>query len=106
MARRTKDAPTGRVTPKGTVPAKTKTGSSGSGRVTPQQSGRYTPPTPVEYKASPRWLPVLILGLLLLGMITILTNYLGLLPGGAKNAYLLVGLAFITGGFIAATRYR
>ena len=44
--------------------------------------------------------------LLGLGIIVILTNYLGLLPGGAKNAYLLVGLGLITGGFITATRYR
>jgi len=33
-------------------------------------------------------------------------NYLGLLPGGAKNGYLFVGLGFITCGFITATRYR
>jgi hypothetical protein len=46
------------------------------------------------------------LAFLILGMLTILANYLGLLPGGAKNAYLLVGLALITAGFITATRYR
>jgi hypothetical protein len=39
-------------------------------------------------------------------MAVILLNYLGVLPGGAKNAYLLVGLGLITLGFIAATRYR
>ena len=96
MARRTKDAP-GRVTPKGGTRA---------GRVAPPASGRYTPPVPKEYKESPRWVPVLLLAFLILGMLTILANYLGLLPGGAKNAYLLVGLALITAGFITATRYR
>ena len=100
MARRTKDAP-GRVTPKG---------GAKSGRVTPRAappaSGRYTPPVPKEYKESPRWFPVLLLGLLVAGMAVILLNYLGVLPGGAKNAYLLVGLGLITLGFIAATRYR
>jgi len=96
MARRTKDAP-GRVTPKG---------GGKSGRVTPPASGRYTPPVPKEYKESPRWFPVLLLGLLIAGMAVILLNYLGVLPGGAKNAYLLVGLALITLGFITATRYR
>jgi hypothetical protein len=94
--RRTKDAP-GRVTPKG---------GAKPGRVTPSASARYTPPIPKEYKESPRWVPVLLLAFLILGMMTILTNYLGLLPGGAKNAYLLVGLALITAGFITATRYR
>jgi hypothetical protein len=100
MARRTKDAP-GRVTPKG---------GARSGRVTaqatPAASGRYTPPVPKAYKESPRWFPILLLGLLIAGMVVILLNYLSVLPGGAKNAYLLVGLALITLGFIAATRYR
>jgi len=99
MARRTKDAPTGRVTPKG--------GGKTTGRVTPAPStGRYTPPIPREYKESARWVPVLLLTFLVLGMLTIVCNYLGLLPGGASNGYLLGGLGLITLGFITATRYR
>jgi hypothetical protein len=96
MARRTKVAPKGgRVTPKG-----------GPKPVAPVQSGRYTPPVPKVYKESPRWVPVLLLTFLALGMLTIVCNYLGLLPGGAKNGYLFLGLALITCGFITATRYR
>jgi Cell division protein CrgA len=99
MARRTKDAPTGRVTPKG--------GGKRTARVTPAPpSGRYTPPIPREYKESARWVPVLLLTFLVLGMLTIVCNYLGLLPGGASNGYLLGGLGLITLGFITATRYR
>jgi hypothetical protein len=94
MARRTKDAPTGRVTPKG------------GGRVAPPPSGRYTPPVPREYKESSRWVPILLLTFLVAGMLTIICNYLGLLPGGASNGYLLLGLGLITLGFITATRYR
>ena len=33
-------------------------------------------------------------------------GYMGILPGGSKNAYLLVGLGLITAGFITATRYH
>ena len=95
MARKTKVRGS-RVTPKG----------GGATRYTPPPSARYTPPIPREYKVSPKWVPVLMFTLLGLGIITILTNYLGLLPGGAKNAYLLIGLGLITGGFITATRYR
>ena len=95
MARRTKDAP-GRVTPKG----------GAKGRVTPGASSRYTPPIPKSYKVSPVWVPVLLLSLLIVGMLVILCNYLGLLPGGASNGYLLIGLGLITAGFIVATRYR
>jgi hypothetical protein len=98
MARRTKDAPTGRVTPKG--------GGKTVGRAAPPASGRYTPPIPREYKESSRWVPILLLTFLILGMLTIVSNYLGLLPGGASNGYLLLGLGLITLGFITATRYR
>jgi Cell division protein CrgA len=97
MARRTKEARAG-APPKATA-AKT------SGRVT-SPSGRYTPPVPKEVKTSPVWVPVLLLALLILGMLVILLNYLGELPGGASNVYLLVGLGLITAGFITATKYH
>ena len=93
----------GRVTPKG----------SQGGRVTPKGSqksmpsqGRYTPPVPKEFKVSAPWVPYLMFGLLGLGMLMIVCNYLGILPGGAKNSYLLIGLGLITGGFVTATRYH
>jgi hypothetical protein len=88
MARSTR----GRVTPKGT---QQRTGT-----------GRYTPPIPKETYISKRWVPWVMFTLLGLGMLIIVTNYLEVLPGGAKNSYLLVGLAAITAGFITATRYR
>jgi hypothetical protein len=96
MARKTKDAP-GRVTPKGTKTP---------GRVTPTQSQRYTPPIPKEMKVSPLWVPILMFACLGVGMLMILTNYLGALPGGASNGYLMGGLGLITVGFIIATRYH
>jgi len=77
------------------------------GRTTAKQApGRYTPPVPKEYKESPRWVAVLMFALLGIGMLIIVVNYLGVLPGGASNWYLLVGLLFITIGFITATRVR
>ena len=78
------------MTPKGSMPS----------------AGRYTPPVPKEYKVSPIWVPILMFSLLGLGMLLIVTNYMGILPGGAKNTYLLIGLGLITGGFITATRYH
>ena len=44
--------------------------------------------------------------LLGLGVMTIMLNYLNLLPGDADNKYLLLGLGFITGGFITATNFH
>lgn len=94
---KTKATPVGRVTPKGTTP---KSGHMPS-------TGRYTPPIPQEYKVSPRWVPI-VMGILLVGgMLTIIGNYLNLLPGeDPSNAYLLGGLGLITAGFIVATRWR
>jgi hypothetical protein len=76
------------------------------GRVTPKQSGRYTPPVPRTQKVSPRIVPILMFTFLAVGFLSIVLNYVDVLPGGAKNTYLLMGLGFITAGFITATRYH
>ena len=89
----------GRVTPKGTSP----TGPRDSGRA-PSASTRYTPPTPTYTKVSPRWVPVVMFGLLALGFVVIFLNYVDVMPGGTNNWYLLAGLGFILGGIITATQ--
>ena len=76
------------------------------GRTTERKSGRYTPPIPRAKKVSPRWVPVLMLTCLIAGVIVIVINYLGVLPGGASNWYLLLGLGLIAAGFVIATQYR
>lgn len=86
----------GRVTPKG--------GPTQANR--PEPSSRYTPPIPPELKVSPPWVPVVMFALLGIGLVVIFCNYLGVLPGGTKNSYLLVGLGAILGGIITATQYR
>ena len=87
------NAPRGRVTPKGT-PSST-------------PSGRYTAPIPRELKVGAAWVPWVMGALLISGMLVIILNYMGLLPGdGTNNWYLLGGLGLITAGFIVATRWR
>jgi len=83
------------------------------GRTTPKKvppkatpSGRYTPPTPRSKKVSPPWVPALMFTCLLVGVVVIVVNYLGVLPGGTQNLYLLIGLGLITLGFLTATQYR
>jgi hypothetical protein len=86
--------------------------SDKSGRTTPSGGGRYTPPVPREFKVSPRWVPVLMLVLLGLGVLIILLNYVGIvpaigpLPDDTSNWYLLIGLALILGGIITATQWH
>ena len=60
-------------------------------------------------KASPRWFGIAVLAIIFIGVIIIVVNYLGLVPGTggrASNAYLFVGLGLIAVGFIAATQWR
>ena len=99
-----------RIRPGGSRPRAGRCGAAraaaAAGAAVERPSGRYTAPIPQEYRSSPRWVPVLILTLFGLGLICIMLNYLGLLPGGASNVYLFVGLGCIVAGFIAATRYH
>lgn len=105
MALKSKRGP-GRVSEKG-----------GSGRVTPkaggvgryvdaETSGRYTPPTPRTVRRSPKWYGPAILSMLIVGMLTILLNYLTVLPGSVSSWYLIAGLVVIFTGFVGATRYH
>ena len=57
-------------------------------------------------KPAPRWYPYFMIGLMLLGVLVIVLNYMGLMPQGLRAAWLWVGLALIAAGFMAATRYR
>jgi hypothetical protein len=99
----------GRTTPKGTQPGNRVPGSN---RVIDQDehgvhaSSRYTPPIPLSVRESPQWVPVLMFTLFLLGALVILLFYMGLVPGGRSNWYLLAGLGLILGGLFTATKYH
>ena len=60
---------------------------------------------PKDTKVSPRWYGPLLLGLLLLGVLIILLNYLSVF-GTPSGWFLLLGLVVIGVGFALATRYR
>jgi len=69
--------------------------------------GRYTAPAPKTQKSSPLWVPATMFTCLLLGILVIVGNYLGLLPGGqAQNSSLFIGLGLMIAGFVLSTRYR
>lgn len=102
-----KKKPTGgRVTPKGT-------GSGNPARRRPEAeateghagaSSRYTPPDPHVEKVTAPWVVPVMFGLLLVGILVIVLNYMGLLPGGTDNWYLIGGLGLILGGIVTATQ--
>ncbi len=109
----------GRVTPKGTRPGDPKLPTAGEHHFgglghhhdegpkhasTP--SSRYTPPVPVYMKQSPRWVPILMFALWIIGALVIICYYLDFLPGGRSQWYLAGGLALILAGLYTATKYR
>ena len=57
-----------------------------------KKRSRYTPPPQKKAPASPLWMGVAITTLLLTGLVVVVSNYLGLLPGDAENRYLIIGL--------------
>jgi Cell division protein CrgA len=69
-------------------------------------SARYTPPVPVYMQESPKWVPILMFALWILGALVIILYYLGAVPGGREQWQLLVGLAMILGGLYTATKFK
>ncbi|MGH2739572.1 MAG: cell division protein CrgA [Actinomycetota bacterium] len=70
---------------------------------------KYQPPPKPKPKPSPRWYGPVVLSILFSGVIVILLNYLGLIPGTsgqARNFFLWLGLGLIAAGFGASTRLR
>lgn len=72
-------------------------------RPTPPKRG----PDPVKAKGpSPTWYVATMFGLMAVGFVIILINYMGFLPGGTRNMYLVGGLALIAVGFGMTLNYR
>jgi len=55
---------------------------------------------------SPAWYVALMFGLMGVGVAVIVINYVGVLPGGTSNVYLVSGLAGIAVGFAMTLNYR
>jgi hypothetical protein len=66
---------------------------------------RYIPPPRPKPKPSPRWVPVLLVSLLGLGVLDLVLYYLNILPGGGIK-YLIIGFCLIAGGFVTGVFWR
>lgn len=67
------------------------------------------PPPPIESKTkgpSPKWYVATMFGLMAVGVVVILLNYIGTVPGGTSNVYLLSGLGAIAVGFVMTLGYE
>jgi len=72
-----------------------------------QRRNALPPPVSHEYKdkSSPLWYVVLMFGLMAIGVIVIVLNYVGLTPE-TNNTYLIAGLVAIAGGFMMTLNYH
>jgi len=87
----------------GRVTASGKGAETASGSI---QSNRYTPPINRSQKVSPKWFGVLIVGMFVLGVLIVILNYAGALPGGVNNAWLIGAIGAIFVGLLLATHYH
>jgi hypothetical protein len=87
-----------------------KKGRSSGGRTTAAvpstPSRRYTPPVAKSVKESPRWMGILIIAMFAVGVLVVILNYAGALPGGVNNLWLIAAIGAIFVGLILATRYH
>ena len=96
----------GRVTPKGTRPGQVTTTASepiSTSSASVSASSRYTPPTPKDFYESPRWVPILMITLLGIGVLCILSRYI---IWDTTNTPVLIGLGFLLAGLWVATKWR
>jgi hypothetical protein len=84
--------------PTGTGAAKS---SSDAGAV--GASRRYTPPVDKKQLESPAWVPVLMVGLFVIGGLAIMSRYL---IWEDTNTPMIVGLVCLLGGLYTATKWR
>ena len=76
------------------------------GRVTPRGTSDIPRKPASKAEESPKWVPILMFSLLAVGILIIFFNYVGWLPGGTSNSFLLLGLGSILGGIITATQFH
>ena len=101
------------------------TAKQGPGRVTeegrtgdPVVQGRLVPPparsrttatrprSTGARRSAPAGIGFLIIGLFLLGVLIVILNYAGVLPGGVNNIWLVGAIGSIFVGLLLATRYH
>ena len=80
------------------------------GRNTKSKKRPYVPPPPPKKepkrRESPKWYGVIVVGMMILGVIMIVLNYMNLMFGPYNPIWLFAGFGVIGLGFVLATRLR
>lgn len=88
-----------------TRPAK-HAGSATGKYLSPEARGAYTAPLSRYAHQSPPWYGWAVVGVFVVGLVSIVLNYLNALPGGTSVWYLFVGILIIFAGFALMMRYH
>lgn len=79
------------------------------GRDTKSKKRPYVPKPPPpkkQPKQSPKWYGRLVIGVMLAGVLSIVLNYMGIMPGSPSPIWMWGGLGMVCVGFLMATRLR
>jgi energy-converting hydrogenase Eha subunit A len=72
----------------------------------PQRKHIVAAPPSKEREPSSRWYAAVIFSLIAAGVLVIVINYMGLLPGGHSHNYIYLGAGGVAAGLLMALHYR
>jgi len=75
------------------------------GRRKPKQRTQPAKPAADKHPESPTWYVALMFGVMAIGAILVILNYIGVLPGGTDSKWLYSGLGLIGVGFVMTLNY-
>jgi hypothetical protein len=75
-------------------------------RPRPPRHHTVVAPPAKEREPSPRWYAAVMFSLIAAGVLVIVINYLGLLPGGHNHNYIYLGAGGVAAGLVMALHYR
>jgi len=77
------------------------------GRRKPKQHAGPAKPEPAKHKESPTWYVAIMFGVMAIGTLVIILNYIGVFTGGdgAESLWLYTGLGLIGAGFVMTLYY-
>ena len=75
------------------------------GRRKPKHRSQPTQPEPDKRKESPTWYVAIMFGVMAIGGLIVILNYIGVVPGGTASVWLYSGLGLIAVGFVMTLNY-
>jgi hypothetical protein len=75
------------------------------GRRKPKHRSQPAKPEPSKHKESPTWYVALMFGVMAIGALVVILNYIGVFPGGTDSIWLYSGLGLIGVGFVMTLNY-